>query len=91
MKCVMCVFGGGTWAVPVNTGVLMSLLPSCAIALCYLVLMSMLCTVCCVLCATVPSSQFHSTSYCAITLCYLDSDPKMCCFGKDFPLHSYFC
>ena len=27
MKCIMCVFGGETWAVPVNTGVLMSLLP----------------------------------------------------------------
>ena len=50
-----------------------------------------LCAVCFVLCATVPPFQFHSTSYCAITLCYLDSDPKMCCFGKDFPLHSYFC
>ena len=23
MKCVMCVFAGETWAVPVNTGVLM--------------------------------------------------------------------
>ena len=65
MKCLWHVFGGETWAVPVNTGVLMSLLPSCAIALCYLVLMSMLCTVCCVLCATVPSFQFHPTSYCA--------------------------